>query len=74
MFNTEIKLEKDPKKVYELMGKLHKYYDVMKNVESIKDADKNEVLCYDMMGSADTVLKDLAEEFNKEIIKYVKGE
>lgn len=74
MFNTKIKLEKDPKKVYELMDKLHQYYDVMRTVESIKDADKKELLCYNMMGDADTILKDLAEEFNNAIIKYVEGE
>ena len=73
MFNTDIKLENDPKKVYELMGNLHRYYDMMKYVEGIHDADKHELLCYNMMDDYETIMKDLAEAFNKEIIKYVKG-
>ena len=59
MFNTDIKLEKDPKKVYELIQKLDKYYSAMRHVENIHEDDKNEVLCYNMMDDYETIMKQL---------------
>lgn len=72
MLNTEITLEDDPKKVYELMGKLHRYYDAMKSVENLKEFDASIYAPRrDICPSADDKLELLAESFNNEIIKYV---
>jgi hypothetical protein len=75
MLNTEITLKDDPKKVYELMGRLHKYYDAMKSVENLKAFDESVyAIRRDICVDPNSKLELLADAFNDEIIKYVTGE